>query len=101
MKKASSDLLLLDVNVLLALAWPNHQFHAAAIAALSSRARWATCALTQLGFIRLSSNPAAIATAKSPIAYLPGFPPGAGLRTVAGCVCEASRPSAGNGRVPA
>lgn len=66
MKKASSDLLLLDVNVLLAIAWPNHQFHAAAIAALSSQNRWATCALTQLGFIRLSSNPAAIATAKSP-----------------------------------
>ena len=66
MKKVSSDLLLLDVNVLLAIAWPNHQFHSAAIAALSSRNRWATCALTQLGFIRLSSNPAAIATAKSP-----------------------------------
>jgi predicted nucleic acid-binding protein len=66
MKKASSDLLLLDVNVLLAIAWPNHQFHAAAIAALSSQNRWATCALTQLGFIRLSSNPAAIPTAKTP-----------------------------------
>ena len=66
MKKTSSDLLLLDVNVLLAIAWPNHQFHTSAIAALASQGRWATCALTQLGFIRLSSNPAAIATAKSP-----------------------------------
>jgi len=66
MKKASSDLLLLDVNVLLAIAWPNHQFHAAAVAALSSQNLWATCALTQLGFIRLSSNPAAVATARSP-----------------------------------
>ena len=66
MKKAPSDLLLLDVNVLLAIAWPNHQFHAAAIVALSGRNRWATCALTQLAFIRLSSNPAAVATAKSP-----------------------------------
>ncbi len=66
MKKASSDLLLPDVNVLLAIAWPNHQFHSAALTALSSPARWATCALTQLGFIRLSSNPAAIATARSP-----------------------------------
>lgn len=66
MKKASSDLLLLDVNVLLAIAWPNHQFHAAAIAAMASRNRWATCALTQLGFIRLSSSPTAIPTAKSP-----------------------------------
>jgi toxin-antitoxin system PIN domain toxin len=68
MKKASSNLLLLDVNVLLALAWPNHQFHEAATRALEARGdRWATCALTQLGFIRLSSNPAAIAGAKSPV----------------------------------
>jgi toxin-antitoxin system PIN domain toxin len=66
MKTASSNLLLPDVNVLLAIAWPNHQFHARAVAALSSRKRWATCALTQLGFIRLSSNPAAVATARSP-----------------------------------
>jgi uncharacterized protein len=67
MKKTSSDLLLLDLNVLLAIAWPNHQFHAAAISALASRTkRWATCALTQLGFIRLSSDPAAVTTAKSP-----------------------------------
>lgn len=66
MKTASSDLLLLDVNVLLAIAWPNHQFHAAANAALSSGNHWATCALTQLGFIRLSSNPAAVATATNP-----------------------------------
>lgn len=67
MKKASSKLLLLDVNVLLALAWPNHQFHAAARKRLyGSRDRWATCALTQLGFIRISSNPAAVGTAKSP-----------------------------------
>lgn len=67
MKKASSDLLLLDVNVLLALAWPNHQFHAAATKRLEpARERWATCALTQLGFIRLSSNPAVVTTAKTP-----------------------------------
>jgi hypothetical protein len=67
MKKASSELLLLDVNVLLALAWPNHQFHAAATRRLESGPdRWATCALTELGFIRLSSNPAAVASAKTP-----------------------------------
>jgi toxin-antitoxin system PIN domain toxin len=66
MKKAFSDLLLLDVNVLLAIAWPNHQFHVAATAALSRSNRWATCALTQLEFIRLSSNPAAVGAAKSP-----------------------------------
>ena len=67
MKKDSSNLLLLDVNVLLALAWPNHQFHAAAVRAMGTkRSRWATCALTQLGFLRLSSNPAAIPGARSP-----------------------------------
>jgi predicted nucleic acid-binding protein len=32
----------------------------------SSRDRWATCALTELGFIRLSSNPAAVLAAKTP-----------------------------------
>ena len=69
MKKASSNLLLLDVNVLLALAWPNHQFHGAATRWLGpSSDPWATCALTQLGFIRLSSNPAVVSPAKSPAA---------------------------------
>ena len=66
MKKASSDLLLLDVNVLLAIAWPNHQFHGTATRFLSTKSEWATCAFTQLGFIRLSSNPSLIANAKSP-----------------------------------
>jgi toxin-antitoxin system PIN domain toxin len=67
MKKASSELLLLDVNVLLAIAWPNHQFHAAARRRLErTRSRWATCALTQLGFVRLSSNPAVVTAAKRP-----------------------------------
>jgi len=51
---------LLDANVLLALAWPNHQFHAAAHAWFGRAAAggWATCALTQLAFVRLSANPA-------------------------------------------
>jgi uncharacterized protein len=53
------DCRLLDVNVLLALTWPNHVFHQAAHTwwnALTSK--WATCAITELAFIRLSSNPA-------------------------------------------
>ncbi len=67
MKKASSEILLLDVNVLLALAWPNHQFHGATLRRLErSRESWATCALTELGFVRLSSNPAAVGVRKSP-----------------------------------
>ena len=60
--------LLLDVNALLALAWPNHQFHAAVLARLERRPapRWATCALTQLGFVRLSSNPKIVEVRKTP-----------------------------------
>jgi len=68
MTKASSEPLLLDVNVLLAIAWPNHQFHAAAIRRLeTANVPWATCALTQLGFIRLSSNPAIVPSPKTPL----------------------------------
>jgi uncharacterized protein len=56
--------LLLDVNVLLALAWPNHVHHEAAhrwFAGRNSR-KWATCALTQLAFVRLSSQPSVVKT---------------------------------------
>ena len=60
-------MLLLDLNFLLALAWPNHQFHAAAVGRLQkSKESWATCALTQLGFIRLSANVAVVGVTKSP-----------------------------------
>jgi toxin-antitoxin system PIN domain toxin len=60
--------LLLDVNALLALAWPNHQFHTTVLARLETRPapRWATCALTQLGFVRLSSNPKIVEVRKTP-----------------------------------
>jgi uncharacterized protein len=59
---------LLDTNVLLALAWPSHQHHAEAHAWFSAHAKkgWATCAFTQLAFIRLSSNPAYTADAVPP-----------------------------------
>jgi toxin-antitoxin system PIN domain toxin len=59
---------LLDTNVLLALAWPNHQHHTQAHAwfAVHGKTGWATCAFTQLGFIRLSSNPAYTSNAVSP-----------------------------------
>jgi toxin-antitoxin system PIN domain toxin len=51
---------LVDVNVLLALAWPNHQHHDRAHGWFIREGShgWATCALTQLAFVRLSSNPA-------------------------------------------
>lgn len=49
--------LLLDVNVLMALTWPSHpQFEVAETWFLKHAKRWATCPLTELGFIRLSSN---------------------------------------------
>ena len=59
---------LLDVNVLLALAWPNHIHHRAAREwfAHSSASGWATCPLTESGFIRVSSNRRATPDARSP-----------------------------------
>jgi hypothetical protein len=60
-------LLLADAKVLLALARPLRQLHALATSRLSRRGtRWATCALTQLGFIRLSANPSVVGQRKSP-----------------------------------
>lgn len=57
-----------DVNVLLALAWPSHEHHEAAHAWLRGRgaAPLATCSLTQLGFVRLSANPAVVDPAATP-----------------------------------
>ncbi|MGA3027962.1 MAG: TA system VapC family ribonuclease toxin [Bryobacteraceae bacterium] len=51
---------LLDVNVLLALAWPNHVHHQAAHAWFEANHEhgWATCPMTQAGFVRLSCQPA-------------------------------------------
>lgn len=59
---------LLDVNVLLALAWPTHQHHHAAHQWFHKESNhgWATCALTQLGFVRLSSNPSYSVDAVTP-----------------------------------
>ena len=59
---------LLDVNVLTALLWPAHEHHDAAHRWFSARAdaAWATCSLTQLGFVRLVSNPAFSRDALSP-----------------------------------
>ncbi len=61
-------LLLLDVNAFLALAWPNHQFHEVVVERLERRkpVLWATCAITQLGFVRLSCNPSVVEVRKTP-----------------------------------
>jgi toxin-antitoxin system PIN domain toxin len=60
---------LLDLNILTALLWPAHEHHDAAHQWFSARAnaRWATCSLTQLGFVRLVSNPAFSRDALSPL----------------------------------
>lgn len=59
---------LLDVNVLIALAWPVHVHHAIAHAWFDKvgQQSWSTCPLTQLAFVRISSNPKIISTAVSP-----------------------------------
>ena len=56
-----------DVNVLLALVWPRHESHAAAHAwfAKSGRHAWATNVVTQLGVLRLLTNPAVTQAAVS------------------------------------
>lgn len=61
-----SSLLLLDVNALLALGWREHQGHGAVVARLDEHQRWASCNITQLGFIRVSSNPGVFHQATEP-----------------------------------
>jgi toxin-antitoxin system PIN domain toxin len=63
---------LLDVNVLIALAWPNHVHHSEARAWFNQKAvdRFRTCPLTQTGFVRISSNPAFASEAVTPAGAL-------------------------------
>jgi uncharacterized protein len=74
---------LLDTNVLIALAWPNHVHHAEARAWFTEKGRKAfrTCPITQAGFVRISSNPSFTPQATTPgqalgllrqVAQLPG-----------------------------
>ncbi len=59
---------LLDINVLVALAWPSHIHHCAAhewFAQYRSNG-WATCPITQSGLVRLSSNSRITPDAVSP-----------------------------------
>ena len=50
---------LLDVNVLFALAWPRHVHHDPALEWFEEARHdgWATCAITESGFVRISCNP--------------------------------------------
>ena len=63
---------LLDINILTALLWPTHEHHDAAHRWFGGRAdaSWATCSLTQLGFVRIVSNPAFSRDALSPVEAL-------------------------------
>lgn len=51
---------LLDVNALIALGWPKHEHHASTRRwfAGHSLGGWASCALTQSAFLRITSQPA-------------------------------------------
>lgn len=54
---------LLDVNVLIALAWPQHVHHARSHAWFDSLAgQWATTPVTEAGYLRLTMNPAVVGT---------------------------------------
>ena len=66
--KTSSATYLLDVNVLIALAWPLHVHHGVAHTWFErvGHKSWSTCPLTQLAFVRISSNAKIISTAVSP-----------------------------------
>ncbi len=59
---------LLDVNVLVALAWPNHVHHDVARAWFDAHHRhgWATTPITESGFVRVSSNRAVLPTTTTP-----------------------------------
>jgi uncharacterized protein len=58
---------LLDVNALVALAWDSHIHHAAVRRwfAANHAAGWATCPVTESGFVRVSSNRTALPSALS------------------------------------
>jgi toxin-antitoxin system PIN domain toxin len=56
---------LLDVDALVALAWDSHVHHAAMRHwfAENSSSGWATCPITESGFVRVSSNPKVLPSA--------------------------------------
>jgi hypothetical protein len=51
---------LLDVNALIALLWEEHPFHESCAAwfARAAKTGWATCPITEAGFVRVVCNPA-------------------------------------------
>lgn len=63
-----SAIFLLDVNVLVAMMWPAHEAHNEVQEWFRRHGRtgWATCPLTQVGFVRITSNPAFSSDAVTP-----------------------------------
>jgi toxin-antitoxin system PIN domain toxin len=49
--------MLFDISALLALLWENHEFHARAVTRFQNLKQVFSCPLTQLGFVRISSQP--------------------------------------------
>ena len=73
---------LLDVNVLIALIDPSHIHHDSAHEWFASIERWATCAITENGVLRILGNPnypnspgppAIVATYLADLKKLPGY----------------------------
>ncbi|MGA8493119.1 MAG: TA system VapC family ribonuclease toxin [Terriglobales bacterium] len=66
---------LLDVNVLVALAWPGHEAHERVQLWFAHNAErgWATCPFTESAFVRILSNPAFSPHAVSPQDALRGL----------------------------
>ena len=55
--KAGHRARLLDVNLLMALLWENHEHHVKTRSWFKSISTFATCPVVQLGFARVSSHP--------------------------------------------
>ncbi len=73
---------LLDLNVLIALAWPQHVHHTRAHQWFAGWGRpWATSAITEAGFVRLSMNAAVVGAPVSAASALASL---AAMRSVPG-----------------
>ncbi|MBS1848824.1 MAG: PIN domain-containing protein [Actinobacteria bacterium] len=83
MNRPAEGAALPDVNVLVALAWPNHIHHEPARAwfAAHASAGWATTAITELGLVRISCNRGVVGVTTTPRAALDLV---GGLRTLRG-----------------
>ena len=66
------SVVLLDVNILIALAWPNHESHGLVASWFRSQRDmgFATCPMTEAGFVRISLNPLVVKEAKTPAVVL-------------------------------